>query len=226
MWKKLNNNENSFQRKKTEKKKLKQKGIIVYINSYNCIKFILTKNTYKKNSFFIVLLLLKNLILQCPMPILPQPTALNPSKDAAKVEAIDYSPDFENSFARFDSFNKFYNSGKTKNDLVRCIPGLVKPAHLRQLEGIIMKKAYEEDTYKGYSVAEFNIKLTNNQCMNFHNVHLVFPMKIKKSSNNNDDLDTTLITINNSFAHWIKEIDIKRYSDDIPILPLTNTVEI
>ena len=149
MRKKLNNNENSFQRKKTEKKKLKQKGIIVYINSYNCIKFILIKNTYKKNSFFIVLLLLKNLILQCPMPILPQRTALNPSKDAAKVEPIDYSPDFENSFARFDSFNKFYNSGKTKTDLVRCIPGSVKPAHLRQLEGIIMKKAYEEDTYKG-----------------------------------------------------------------------------
>ena len=30
-------------------------------------------------------------------------------------------------------------------------------------------------------VAEFNVKLTNNQYMNFHNVHLVFPMKIKKA---------------------------------------------
>ena len=44
--------------------------------------------------FFIVFLLLKNLIMQCPMPILPQPTALNPLKDAAKIEANDYSPDF------------------------------------------------------------------------------------------------------------------------------------
>ena len=26
--------------------------------------------------------------------------------------------------------------------------------------------------------------------------------------------------------HWMKELDIKRYGDDIPILPLTNTVEI
>ena len=26
--------------------------------------------------------------------------------------------------------------------------------------------------------------------------------------------------------HWIKELDIKRYGDDIPILPLTNTVKI
>ena len=41
------------------------------------------------------------------MPIVPELTVLNPLKDAAKVEAIDYSPDFENLFARFDSFNKF-----------------------------------------------------------------------------------------------------------------------
>ena len=27
-------------------------------------------------------------------------------------------------------------------------------------------------------------------------------------------------------AHWIKEIDIKRYGDDIPVLLLTNTVEV
>ena len=36
----------------------------------------------------------------------------------------------------------------------------------------------------------------------------------------------TEITVSNFFAHWIKEINIKRYGDDIPILPLTNTVEI
>ena len=62
--------------------------------------------------------------------------------------------------------------------------------------------------------------------MNFHNVHLVFPMKIKKSTNNATDLDATLMTVNNFFAHWIKEIDIKQYGDEIPILPLINTVDI
>ena len=35
-----------------------------------------------------------------------------------------------------------------------------------------------------------------------------------------------IITVNNFFAYWIKELDIKRYVDDIPIVPLTNTVEI
>ena len=91
--------------------------------------------------------------MQRPMPILPQPTALNPLKDAAQVEAIGYSPNFENLFARFNSFNKFYNSGKTKNELVRYVPGLLKAAHQRQLEGTIMKKAYADDTYKGQRLA-------------------------------------------------------------------------
>ena len=62
--------------------------------------------------------------------------------------------------------------------------------------------------------------------MNFHNVHLVFPMKIKKSSNVANNLNATDITVNNFFSHLIKEIDIKRLGDDTPILPTTNTVEI
>ena len=62
--------------------------------------------------------------------------------------------------------------------------------------------------------------------MNFHNLHIVFPMKIKKKSNVANALDNTLITVNNFFAHWIKEIDIKKLGDDQPILPTINTVEI
>ena len=51
-------------------------------------------------------------------------------------------------------------------------------------------------------------------------------MKIKKSSNVANDLANDVITVNNFFAHWMKELNIKRYSEYIPILPLTNTIEI
>ena len=46
------------------------------------------------------------------------------------------------------------------------------------------------------------------------------------TTNNNKNLDAATITVNNFFAHWIKEIDIKRYGSNIPILPLTNTIDI
>ena len=58
------------------------------------------------------------------MPILPLALTLNLMKDAAKVEAIDYTADFENLFGWFEAYTKFYNTGKTKKDLVRYIPGL------------------------------------------------------------------------------------------------------
>ena len=88
------------------------------------------------------------------MPILPPALTLNPMKDVAKVEAIDYTVDFKNLFGRFNAYTKFYNTGKTKNDLVRYIPGLTKPADQGQLDGTLTKKAYADDTYKGLKVAD------------------------------------------------------------------------
>ena len=45
------------------------------------------------------------------------------------------------------------------------------------------------------------------------------PIKIKKNSNKVQDVCADLIMVNNVFAHWIKEIDVKRYEDDFQILP-------
>ena len=146
--------------------------------------------------------------MQRPMPILPPAPTLNLMKDAAKVEAIDYTADFENLFGWFDAYTKFYNTGKTKNDLVRYIPGLTKPGHQVQIGGTLTKKAYTGDTYKGLKVPEFNIKLTNNQYMNFH-VYLVFPMKIKKSSNVANDLANDVITVNNFLCIGWKNLILK-----------------
>ena len=51
-------------------------------------------------------------------------------------------------------------------------------------------------------------------------------MKIKSATNSNNDIVAGVIPVNSFFTHWIKEIDIKRYGDNIPILLLTNSVEI
>ena len=75
-------------------------------------------------------------------------------------------------------------------------------------------------------VIEFNVQLTANHYTNFQNVHLCFPIKIKLAADNDNDIAAGVLTVNNFFAHWIKEIDIKRYGGDIPILLLTNSVDI
>ena len=60
----------------------------------------------------------------------------------------------------------------------------------------------------------------------FQNVHLYLPLKFKSAGNNVNDIAVGRITVNNFFTHWIKEIYIKRYGDDIPFCLLTNPVDI
>ena len=139
---------------------------------------------------------------------------------------MDYSAQFEGLVKKADNLQNFIEKGQAEGPLIRYLLGIAKPLHQDQIKGTIEKKAYADDTYKDLKTAEFNIQLSSNQCMNFHNVHLVFPMKIKKSTNVANNLAATDITVNNFFAHWIREIDIKRLGDDTPILPTTNTVEI
>ena len=164
--------------------------------------------------------------MQRDVPINPPATSLNPLKDAVGVTSVDYSAQFDGLVKKADNLQNFIERGQAEGPLLRYLPGLAKPLYQGQIKGTIEKRAYADDTYKDLKTAEFNIQLSSNQYMNFHNVHLVFPMKIKKSTNVANNLTATDITVNNFFAHWIKEIDIKRLGDDTPILPTTNTVEI
>ena len=112
------------------------------------------------------------------MRVFPHPAALNPLKDAAKVEAIDFTAGFENLFTLLDYIEKCIHTRRSKNALIRYTPGITKLAHQGQRLGTLMKKAYADDTYKGHKIAEFTVKIKDNQSMNFLNVHLVFPIKI------------------------------------------------
>ena len=150
--------------------------------------------------------------------------SLNPIKDAVSVSAADYSADFDHLFKKSENLEKIFETGKASGELVRYLPGLTKPLYQGQLKGTTKRKAFADDTYKDLKVAEYTIQLSNNEYMNFHSVHLVFPMKIKKKSHVANNIRATEITVNNFFAHWLKEIDIKSLGDDIPILPTTNTI--
>ena len=164
--------------------------------------------------------------MQANVPIFAPSTSLNPLKDAAGVAAVDYSTDFASLDKKIDNFMKLFDQGKGPGELVRYIPGLTKPLFQGQIDGTQEKKAFADDTYKDLKTAEFTIQLSSNHYMNFNNVHIVFPLKIKKKTNVANDILATEITVNNFFAHWIKEIDIKRLGDNVPVLPTTNTIEI
>ena len=53
---------------------------------------------------------------------------------------------------------------------------------------------------------------------------IVLQIQIKKSTDKTANLN--VITVNNFFCYWLKEIDARRYSDDVRILPTNDTDEI
>ena len=50
-------------------------------------------------------------------------------------------------------------------------------------------------------------------------MHLCFPIKIKKAIDRNVDIDADMITVNNFFAHFAKEISMTKYGDDKQLIP-------
>ena len=69
--------------------------------------------------------------------------------------------------------------------------------------------------------------LTADTVTNFNNMHSCIPFQIKKKKTNATiDIDDDLMRVNTFFAHFIKEIDTRRYGDNIRILPTNNTINI
>ena len=138
--------------------------------------------------------------MQRDVPINPPSTSLNPLKDAVDVTSVDYSAQFDGLVKKADNLQNFIEKGQAEGSLVCYLPGLAKPLYQGEIKGTIKKKAFADDTFKDLKTAEFNIQLSSNQYMNFHNVHLVFPLKIKKKTNVANDLTATDIPVNN-FLH-------------------------
>ena len=57
-------------------------------------------------------------------------------------------------------------------------------------------------------------------------MHFCFPMTIKQKSDNDNDIDTDLITVNFFFAHFVKEISVTRYANDKQLIPTFSPYEI
>ena len=111
-------------------------------------------------------------------------------------------------------------------DLVKYIPGLADLAIQSMLDAIDTHEKVAHPSYKDKEQLDFQILLTKNYYVNPSNIHICFPIKFKKKSNNSSDIDDDLITVNNFFAHWVKEISITKYGSDKELPPTFTPWEI
>ena len=82
---------------------------------------------------------------------------------------------------------------------------------------------YNIKAYKGFQTLKINVKLLANLYINWNSVHICFFIKIKSKTNNANNTDAAMIMDNNFFVHWINEIDIKQYGDDLQFITIGNS---
>lgn len=116
--------------------------------------------------------------------------------------------------------------GTYNADIGKYIPGMLDLIYQGMIEDIDTKEKAAHTSYKDMEQLDFQIMLTDNYYVNPNSIHLCLPMKILKSSNEASDINTDLRTVNNFFAHLIKEISITRYGHDKQLIPKFSPYEI
>ena len=94
------------------------------------------------------------------------------------------------------------------------------------LEDIDTKEQPAHFSYRDMENLDFQILLTDNYYTNPNSMHLCFPMKIKKATNKDTDINDDLIKVNNFFAHLMKEISVRKYGNDKQLIPTFSPSEI
>ena len=116
--------------------------------------------------------------------------------------------------------------GKANGDLVWYVPNILPITRQNQVAGVTPRQAYASDTYTDKKTLEFTMKLTANTYTNYSSMEIVLPVWFVKKSAKTTQLDGTIAPVNNFFARWFTDLDIRRYPDDMKILPTDKTMSI
>ena len=152
---------------------------------------------------------------------------LNPIEDARRSTAINRTTsNYNDAKEKVQKIKDLINMGKYGAHLAKYILGLTDLAIQGMLDDIDTREKVAHPSYKDKEQVDYQILLTENYYVNPANIHICFPIKIKKSVNNTADVDTDLITVNDFFAHWIKEISITKYGSDKELPPTFSPSEV
>ena len=94
------------------------------------------------------------------------------------------------------------------------------------LDDFDTRETVAHPSYKDKEQLGFQILLTENYYVNPANIHICFPIKIKKKSDSTADIDDDLITVNSFFAHWVNKISITKYGSDKELPPTFSPWEV
>ena len=140
---------------------------------------------------------------------------MSPFDTTGQLSSIDRTPsNFINASEKVQKIKRLTNTGEYDVHLTKNIPGMLDLALQRVTENVDTKEQVAHISYKDMETLGFQIMLTNNYYTSLNSIHIRFPMKIKKATNEDTDIDADLITVNDFFGHLVKEINIAHYGND------------
>ena len=152
---------------------------------------------------------------------------LNPIDAARRLTAINRTTsNYNEAKEKVQKISDLINMGKYGADLAKYILGLTDLAIQGMLDDVDTREKVAHPSYKDKEQLDYQILLTENYYVNPANIHICFPIKIKKSAGNTANIDADLITVNDFFAHWIKEISITKYGSDKELPPTFSPSEV
>ena len=134
---------------------------------------------------------------------------LNPLRDVTNVSSVDNVANIRNVFSKVDKLGNLWDKGEADADLARYISGLTDASRQGQIYNIEPKKAYAAQIYVDQKTFEFTVTLAANTYTIYSSIVVVLPIQTKKKTDKTADIDATMIAVNNFFACWLEEIDIK-----------------
>ena len=138
-------------------------------------------------------------------------TEINFSKTVSPFDSIGSSSaidrtvsNFLNASKKVQKIKKLIKTGEYGADIAKYIPGMRELVYQGMLEDIDTREQPAHISYKDMENLEFEILLTHNYYTNPNSIDICFLIKIKKATDETDDIDTDLITVNNFFCMFNK----------------------
>ena len=114
----------------------------------------------------------------------------SPFNSIGASSAIDRTAsNYLNAGEKVRKIRKLIETGTYDSDIARYISGTLVHMFQGILEDIDKKEQPAHSSYRDMENLDFQISLTDNYYMNPNSMHLCFPMKIKKLSDEDDDID-------------------------------------
>ena len=137
---------------------------------------------------------------------------VSPLDDIGRSSAIERTAsNYNDAKEKVKKIRELISTGQYDEDIAKYIPNLLELKFQGMLEDIDTREQLD-----------FQILLTENYYINPNSVHICFPIKMKKNkkkTNQNLDIDADLTTVNNLFAHFVKEISITKHGSDKELIP-------